>query len=80
MGYHAVFSPVLIIYIVRFSQTKCILNQVLQFRWHHLKSPKLLCSPPKHSEAYPMTRKLLFSKWIIVCLWVIFIPRIKAMY
>lgn len=43
-------------------QQKCILNQVLQSLWHHPKSPKLLCSRPKHSEAYLTTRKLLFSK------------------
>jgi hypothetical protein len=64
MRYQAVFSPVLTIYTVRFTRKlkKCILNQVPQSLWHHPKSPKLLCSRPKHSEAYLTTRKLLFSK------------------
>jgi hypothetical protein len=71
MHYQAVSFPGLIIPTVRFTEKenkKCILNQVLQSLWHHPKNPKLLCSPPKPNEAYLTTHKLLFSKWIIVCL------------
>lgn len=79
MHYQAVFSPVLtyLYSALHRKLKKCILNQVPQSLWHRPKSPKLLCSRPKHSEAYLTTRKLLFSKWITVRLWVVFIPASK---